>query len=105
VNNEEGKIVIELTKKQIEDSPSLDSDKPVSRQFEGAYYGYYGWPVYWSGTYMWGDYPNIVRDREKKKMETNCRGEKSWDQFCAARSCECYAIHATDGEIGMSKIF
>ena len=49
------KIEVDLTKKQIEDSPSLDSDKPVSRQFEENYYGYYGWPMYWSGSCAWGD--------------------------------------------------
>ena len=41
VNKDEQDIAVDLTKKQIEDSPSLDSDKPVSRQFEEAYYGYY----------------------------------------------------------------
>ena len=54
VNNEERHIAINLTKKQIEDSPSLDSDKPVSRQFEERYYGYYAWPTYWGGPYTWG---------------------------------------------------
>ncbi|MGA2751515.1 MAG: PRC-barrel domain-containing protein, partial [Verrucomicrobiota bacterium] len=39
-------ITIDLTKRQIEDSPSLNSDKPVSHQFEQAYYGHYGWPMY-----------------------------------------------------------
>src|ERR1700722_8734171 len=38
VNKEEQNIAVDLTKKQIENSPSLDSDKPVSRQFEDAYY-------------------------------------------------------------------
>ena len=33
VNSEEQRITIKLTKKQIDDSPSLESDKPVSRQF------------------------------------------------------------------------
>jgi len=42
---EEKHIAIDLTRKQIEDSPPLNSDKPVSRQFEEAYYGYYGWPI------------------------------------------------------------
>ena len=42
VNSDQQNIVVDLTKKQIEDSPSLDSDKPVSRQFEQAYYGHYG---------------------------------------------------------------
>ncbi|HCW76383.1 MAG TPA: photosystem reaction center subunit H, partial [Candidatus Marinimicrobia bacterium] len=40
-------IDIDLTKKQIEDSPALESDKPVSRQFEESYNGYFGWPAYW----------------------------------------------------------
>ena len=59
VNKEEQHIAIDLTKKQIEDSPSLNSDKPVSRQFEEAYYGYYGWPMYWGGPYMWGFIPTL----------------------------------------------
>ena len=47
VNKEKQNIAIDLTKKQIEGSPSLNSDKPVSRQFEETYYEYYGWPLYW----------------------------------------------------------
>ena len=54
VNKSEEHISVDLTKKQIEDSPSLNSDKPVSRQFEENYYGYYGWPTYWSGPYIMG---------------------------------------------------
>lgn len=33
VNKEEQFIAIDLTKKQIEDSPSLDSDKPVCQRY------------------------------------------------------------------------
>ena len=57
VNNGAQHITIDLTKKQIEASPSLDSDKPVSRQFEETYYGHYGYPMYWGGPYMWGAFP------------------------------------------------
>ena len=42
VNKEEELISIHLTNKQIEDSPSLNSDRPVSRQFEEAYCEDYG---------------------------------------------------------------
>ncbi|MEO8053096.1 MAG: PRC-barrel domain-containing protein, partial [Acidobacteriota bacterium] len=42
-------IPVDLTKHQIEKSPSLDSNKPVSRQYELEYYPYYGWPGYWGG--------------------------------------------------------
>ena len=92
-------IAINLTKKQIEDSPSLNSDKPVSRQFEESYYGYYGWPMYWSGPYMWGAYPYIARDRETWKAST--QGEKAWDPHLRSTDAVSgHHIQAADGEIG-----
>ena len=39
-----------LTIDKIKDSPSVDTDKPVSRQHERDYYGYYGYPHYWDNT-------------------------------------------------------
>jgi hypothetical protein len=47
-------LVVNLTRKQIEDSPSIESHKPVSRQYEEEYYRYYGWPFYWQGDGLWG---------------------------------------------------
>jgi hypothetical protein len=38
---------VNLTRKQVEDSPPLDSDAPVSRQHEASIYDYYGWSPYW----------------------------------------------------------
>ena len=40
---------VNLTRKQIEDSPSIESHKPVSRQYEEEYYRYYGWPYLLAG--------------------------------------------------------
>ncbi|HWX23367.1 MAG TPA: PRC-barrel domain-containing protein [Candidatus Binatia bacterium] len=45
---------VNLTRKQIEDSPSIETHKPVSRQYEEEYYRYYGWPYYWEGSGLWG---------------------------------------------------
>jgi len=47
VRAEEQTIFIELTRAQIESSPALDTDQPVSRRYEEAYYRHYDWPVYW----------------------------------------------------------
>jgi uncharacterized protein YrrD len=47
-------LKVNLTRKQIEESPSIDSHKPVSRQYEEEYHKYYGWPYYWQGGMMWG---------------------------------------------------
>jgi len=92
-------IVIDLTKKQIEASPAADRDKPVSRQFEEAYYGYYGFPMYWSGSYMWGDYPYIQRDRAQWRTPTHA--EESWDPHLrSTHDVSGHHIQAADGEIG-----
>ena len=92
-------IAINLTKKQIEDSPPLDSDKPVSRQFEEVYYGYYGWPVYWGGPYMWGSYPYIVNNPDEWREST--QGEKAWDPHLrSTNDVSGHHIQASDGDIG-----
>jgi sporulation protein YlmC with PRC-barrel domain len=45
---------VNLTRKQIENSPAIESHQPVSRQYEEEYYRYYGWPFYWQGDALWG---------------------------------------------------
>ena len=49
-----GRFTVTLTKKQVEGSPSIDTDKPVSRQHEAYYHDYYGYPYYWTGPFLWG---------------------------------------------------
>jgi hypothetical protein len=99
VNREEQTITVDLTKKQIEDSPSLNTDKPVSRQFEETYYGYYEWPIYWNGAHTWGYHPYIERDREK--YETSNQGGKAWDPYLrSTHDVDGHHIQAADGEIG-----
>jgi hypothetical protein len=41
------RLDVALTKKQIEDSPPIDTHKPVSRQHEALYLGYYLNPAFW----------------------------------------------------------
>jgi uncharacterized protein YrrD len=99
VNTDRKDIVTDLTKKQIQNSPSLNSDKPVSRQFESDYYGYYGWPPYWYGPYSWGNYAYLERDRAKRADHNP--GGKPWDHHLrSSREVTGYTIEAEDGEIG-----
>ena len=55
-------LQISLTRQQIENSPSIDAHRPVSRQYEENYYNYFGWPLYWKGGNAWGarDYPGML---------------------------------------------
>ncbi len=99
VNQEEKNISVNLTKKQIENSPPLDNDKPVSRQFEDSYYKYYGYPLYWGGAYMWGAYPYIMTD--SKNLIESTQSEKTWDSHLRSTyDVKGYAIQAIDGDIG-----
>ncbi len=99
VHRDAKEIATTLTRKQIEESPSLESDKPVSRQFEENYYGYYGWPSYWGGPYMWGTYPSITRDPEywTPASPTHKAGDPHLRSMEAVKG---YHIQASDGEIG-----
>jgi hypothetical protein len=104
VNKEERNISINLTKKQIEDSPPLSSDKPVSKQYEESYYGYYGYPAYWVGPYMWGSYPYIERDLTKSREFA--KNKKAWNPHLrSTQHVSGYYIHAEDGEIGHADDF
>ncbi len=47
---------IRLSKHQIEESPPLDSDAPISRRYERAYNDFFMTPYYWMGNGLWGNY-------------------------------------------------
>ena len=51
---DDGVIDVAISQQQVRDSPGIDTDKPVSRQHEMAYYNHYGYPNYWEGSNPWG---------------------------------------------------
>jgi hypothetical protein len=48
-------LSVTRTCEQIRNSPDIDTERPVSRQQEAQYLGYYQSPYYWGGTGLWGD--------------------------------------------------
>ena len=98
VNHDKHFIVVDLTKKQIEDCPPLSNDQPVSRQYEESYNGYYGMPRYWGGPLMWGAYLYPAQRTEWKMPSNEAKG---WDfHLRSTRDVTGHHIQATDGEIG-----
>lgn len=95
-------LQINLHKKQIEDSPPIESHLPVSRQYEMEYYRHYGWPVYWSGGALWGlgSYP-LVLPPSKAELETppqyHHRDEK---HLRSTQAVTGYHVKAADGPVG-----
>jgi hypothetical protein len=98
---------VRLTKHQIENSPSIDSHRPVSRQFEVEYYGYYGWPVYWQGDSLWGlgGYPAALPPT-KEEVEVRRQYRHRDDKHLrSALGVTGYHIKARDGTIGKVAAF
>ena len=106
---EEGALEVSLTKSQVENSPDIDLDKPVSRQQVVELHEYYGWPAYWSGSTMMGTttpgvYPMMmagIRQLERELEENGPREKYRGDpRLRSARFVSRYRIRARDGEIG-----
>jgi len=99
VDTEAKEIITTLNRKQIEDSPSLETDNPVSQQYEESYFGYFGWPSYWGGVQSWGGYPYPSRDPGSWASAND--GAKPWDvHLRSMREVNGYHLQAIDGEIG-----
>jgi hypothetical protein len=102
-----GKVLrVNLTRKQIEDSPSIESHKPVSRQYEEEYYRYYGWPYYWQGDGLWGMSGFPILELPPKPLPSEpatARGpqpERADAHLRSAQAVNGYHVQASDGMIG-----
>jgi len=110
-------LPVSISKEQVRNSPDFDSDKPVSRQNEEQYFGYYGYPTYWDGAGMWGEgmYPYAMTPgfggygvdgaEREGEQEAYLRIERAChrNDDPHLRSCNAvtgYDIHAVDGDIG-----
>jgi hypothetical protein len=99
------RLDVSLTKKQVQNSPDINTHQPVSRQHEAEYNRYYGYPYYWGGPYLWGPeyYPEglaIPRATSTDVTEDATYGESSDSHLRSTVGIAGYHIDATEGEIG-----
>jgi uncharacterized protein YrrD len=95
----EGKVLlVNLSRQQIENSPSIDEHKPVSRQHEEEYHRHYGYAYYAESWPLWGlaGYPVVVppppvSEAKQQGVDSHLR---------SARSISDYSVEATDGTVG-----
>jgi hypothetical protein len=98
-----GKVLcVNLTRKQIEDSPSIESHQPVSRQYEEEYHRYYGWPYYWQGDALWGmsGVPMMELPPIPSTPPSSAQTKRSDAHLRSTQAVNGYHIQATDGMIG-----
>ena len=91
-------LLVDLTRQQIEDSPSIEEHKPVYRQHEEEYHRHYGFPYYAQSSPLWGlaGYPVLVPpplsfDAERKRIDSHLR---------STRYVKGYKVEATDRAVG-----
>lgn len=98
------RLDVALTKTQVENSPEIDTHRPVSRQYETEYLGYYGYPNYWGGPFLWGpvSYPLglAIPPISGKALADKVRRESADSHLRSSQAVTRYHIEAKDGEIG-----
>jgi hypothetical protein len=93
---------VNLTKDQIENAPSLESHRPVSRQHEGELFSHYDYPYYWVGDALWGPVatPEQLREPAMRAQLERERTEAGDPHLRSINEVTGYHISAEDGEIG-----
>ncbi|MCS6302695.1 MAG: PRC-barrel domain containing protein [Nitrospira sp.] len=101
IDDADASMRINLRKEQIEQAPPIEKAKPISRQYEEAYYEHFRWAPYWqAGTTVLGtpipypdpppmnvDEPVFFESPEKSHLRSSAEVTG-------------YGVHAQDGEIG-----
>lgn len=107
------RLITNLTKQQVKDSPAIETDRPVSRPYEAELYAHYGYPSYWAGPYRWGltplgygaPYPvgapagDSIPPAVVEELAARER-EQADPHLQSARDTRGHGIQATDGELG-----
>ncbi len=98
----EKELHVRLTRRQIENSPSIDLRKPVSRQYEEAYYRYFGWPYYWQGDALWGlnGVPILDISTRPPPAALAPKSEEDDPHLRSALAVNGYLLEASDGTTG-----
>ena len=96
---------VALTRQQVEQSPSLAPDQPLTRQQEEAYSRYYDYPYYWDGLGLWGAgiYPRMATMSTVNATSGVTATERQPEDdphLRSARQVTGYAIQARDGALG-----
>jgi hypothetical protein len=104
-----------ITQSQVRGSPDIDTDKPVSRQYEMGYLGYYGYGNYWGGSGLWGGgiYPDMLQGGQGPQGDGEIGSKRRIGAARLARhdgtkdhhlrsvnTVMRYYVQASDGDIG-----
>lgn len=101
-------LPVGLTKVQVEESPGISEDQPMSRQMEGSLFNYYGYDPYWGPSFFGGGaigmlpysepFAGEVGVAESRRPET--MGDIGDPHLRSTQAVTGYHMQASDGAIG-----
>ncbi len=98
-----GTLDVRLTREQVEQSPPVEADAPVSLQTLAATHDHYGWPAYWAGWPAFGmplvDPIPVPVDADGVDPVAE-DGDNGDPHLHSSREVAGYRIHARDDEVG-----
>ncbi len=88
------RLTVNFPKKQIENAPDLDTDAPVSRQYEILYHTFYRMPYYWNDP--------VAPEIRATGMNADLLAKPHSDSANLRSAVEVtgYSIQTSDGELG-----
>lgn len=93
-------ITTDLTKTQIEQSPTPDERAAVDRQFEMAYNEYYEYSPYWIGPLAWGAYSAPRPPEDAAPLEERALWDSHLFSVQDLAGFANYTVKAADGDVG-----
>jgi hypothetical protein len=92
-------LAVALSRAEVERSPGIDADKPVSRKYEEAYARLYGVPLYWTASDE-GSLRTDERSFERGRRLEDAKQEAASSHLRSSSQVTGYAVRASDGRIG-----
>lgn len=106
VDRKKQTIAVSLTKEQVKRSPSINTDRPVSRQHEAEYLAHYGLLPYWRAPGGFGlgfseaYYDPRLLAAPKSPSDAQRKKKKGDPHLRSSREVTGYRIEAGDGHVG-----
>lgn len=100
IDEEHEIIAVHLTRQQVEQSPTTDFDKPLSRQYEERWHRHFGYQGYWLNADPMGLGMMVPLAHPSVAVPADEADERDDPHLRSTDEVFGYSIHATNGDLG-----
>ncbi|MFC3093289.1 PRC-barrel domain containing protein [Alteromonas sediminis] len=97
IEHDKKAMAVAMDTETLKASPSIDTHKPVSREYEEALFKYLGYGYYWTGPGAWGDFamPNQLVDEPVREDLTELEKTESNNHLRSCDEVDGYDVNLT----------